>query len=183
MRMGAVHLTVSDLDRSLAYYEQAIGLRAPRARQRHGAARYGRGGPARAHRAAGCAVRRGILGPLPLRAPPPGARRSRQLAEARRTRRRPSHRHVGSPRQRGAVPPRPRLPRDRDLRRPAARDVGGQGRPDDDDDPARHRRPRSRGRRRPVRRASRRERRWGTSTSASRTSRRRSSSGSATASS
>src|SRR5947209_1830032 len=26
-RMGAVHLTVADLDRSLAYYEQAIGLR------------------------------------------------------------------------------------------------------------------------------------------------------------
>src|SRR3954451_6893507 len=27
MRMGAVHLTVADLDRSLAYYETQIGLR------------------------------------------------------------------------------------------------------------------------------------------------------------
>jgi catechol 2,3-dioxygenase len=27
MRMGSVHLTVADLDRSLAYYEQSIGLR------------------------------------------------------------------------------------------------------------------------------------------------------------
>ena len=27
MRMGTVHLTVADLGRSLAYYEQAIGLR------------------------------------------------------------------------------------------------------------------------------------------------------------
>src|SRR5205807_9896485 len=27
MRMGAVHLTVADLDRSLAYYERSIGLR------------------------------------------------------------------------------------------------------------------------------------------------------------
>jgi catechol-2,3-dioxygenase len=29
-RVGAVHLTVADLDRSIAYYESAIGLRAQR---------------------------------------------------------------------------------------------------------------------------------------------------------
>ena len=27
LRLGAVHLTVSDLDRSIAFYEDAIGLR------------------------------------------------------------------------------------------------------------------------------------------------------------
>jgi catechol 2,3-dioxygenase len=42
MRMGAVHLTVADLARSLAYYEQAIGLRM-HARD-DGAARLGAGG-------------------------------------------------------------------------------------------------------------------------------------------
>ena len=42
MRMGAVHLTVADLERSLAYYEQAIGLRV-HARE-DGTARLGAGG-------------------------------------------------------------------------------------------------------------------------------------------
>ena len=42
MRMGAVHLTVADLDRSLRYYEQQIGLRV---RERgNGTARVGAGG-------------------------------------------------------------------------------------------------------------------------------------------
>lgn len=42
MRMGAVHLTVADLDRSLAYYEQAIGLRVHE--RENGTARLGTGG-------------------------------------------------------------------------------------------------------------------------------------------
>ncbi|MGZ4333520.1 MAG: VOC family protein [Gaiellaceae bacterium] len=42
MRMGAVHLTVADLDRSLAYYEHAIGLRLHR--RDHGTAALGAGG-------------------------------------------------------------------------------------------------------------------------------------------
>lgn len=42
MRMGAVHLTVADLARSLAYYEQAIGLRAHQ--RDDGVARLGAGG-------------------------------------------------------------------------------------------------------------------------------------------
>ena len=42
MRMGAVHLTVADLERSLAYYERAIGLRV-HARE-DGTARLGAGG-------------------------------------------------------------------------------------------------------------------------------------------
>ena len=35
-RMGAVHLTVADLGRSIDYYESAIGLRVHRARRRAG---------------------------------------------------------------------------------------------------------------------------------------------------
>jgi catechol 2,3-dioxygenase len=42
MRMGAVHLTVSDLDRSLDYYRQAIGLRVHE--RGDGTARLGAGG-------------------------------------------------------------------------------------------------------------------------------------------
>ena len=42
MRMGTVHLTVADLGRSLAYYEQAIGLRAHE--HEDGTARLGTGG-------------------------------------------------------------------------------------------------------------------------------------------
>jgi catechol 2,3-dioxygenase len=42
MRMGAVHLTVSDLDRSIAYYEQGIGLRVHE--RDNGNARLGAGG-------------------------------------------------------------------------------------------------------------------------------------------
>jgi catechol 2,3-dioxygenase len=42
MRMGAVHLTVADLGRSLAYYEQAIGLRVHE--HEDGTARLGTGG-------------------------------------------------------------------------------------------------------------------------------------------
>jgi catechol 2,3-dioxygenase len=42
MRMGAVHLTVADLERSLAYYEQAIGLRVHG--RENGPARLGTGG-------------------------------------------------------------------------------------------------------------------------------------------
>jgi catechol 2,3-dioxygenase len=42
MRMGSVHLTVADLERSLAYYEQAIGLRVHE--RENGTARLGTGG-------------------------------------------------------------------------------------------------------------------------------------------
>jgi catechol 2,3-dioxygenase len=42
MRMGAVHLTVADLDRSLAYYRDAIGLRVHD--REDGSARLGAGG-------------------------------------------------------------------------------------------------------------------------------------------
>ena len=42
MRMGAVHLTVADLDRSVAYYERAIGLRVNE--RENGTAQLGVGG-------------------------------------------------------------------------------------------------------------------------------------------
>ena len=42
MRMGAVHITVADLERSLSYYEQAIGLRVHE--RENGTARLGAGG-------------------------------------------------------------------------------------------------------------------------------------------
>jgi catechol 2,3-dioxygenase len=42
MRMGAVHLTVADLDRSVTYYEQAVGLRVHE--RENGTARLGTGG-------------------------------------------------------------------------------------------------------------------------------------------
>ena len=42
MRMGAVHLTVADLERSLAYYEHAIGLRVHE--RENGTAKLGTGG-------------------------------------------------------------------------------------------------------------------------------------------
>ena len=84
-RMGAVHLTVADLDRSVAYYEQALGLRAVRERAtaRAALATGGRAaaGPARG---AGRALLAAATRPVPLRAAAARARRPRALAAARR---------------------------------------------------------------------------------------------------
>ena len=57
LRLGPVHLTVSDLDRSVAFYEDAIGLRVHRRKDGVAAIGVGEG-------AAGGSAR----GPLPLRA-------------------------------------------------------------------------------------------------------------------
>ena len=160
--MGAVHLTVSDLDRSLDYYERAIGLETPRER------------PRVAPRSA--AAGRELL----VLVEEPGARPSdpytglyhfallvperpgaRALARARRPRPRLADRALRPLRQRGDLPPRPRRPRDRDLRRPAPRAVGRHRGRADDDAPARRRQPPRRARRpgdRAVRRARRRDR-------------------------
>ena len=55
-RMGAVHLTVADLDRSIAYYETAIGLRVHEREGGRAALGHRRRGSARADRAAGRAA-------------------------------------------------------------------------------------------------------------------------------
>ena len=158
--MGAVHLTVSDLARSLDYYERAIGLETLES----GA------GPAPRSAAAG----RELL----VLVEEPGARPSdpstglyhfallvperpalaRWLAHAARDRV-SLDRALRPLRERGDLPPRPGRARDRDLRRPAARAVGRHRRRADDDPPARRRQPPRRARRprdRAVRRARRR---------------------------
>ena len=77
----------------------------------------------------------------------PRARGPRALARARRARRRGADRRLRPRRQRGALPARPRPPRHRDLRRPAARAVGGRGRPAADHGAARRGRAAGRARR------------------------------------
>ena len=86
--MGAVHLTVADLERSLEYYRDVDRPRGAGARATAGAT-LGAGGdaPARARRGAGRAAGAGAHGPLPLRAAAARPPQPRALARARRARR------------------------------------------------------------------------------------------------
>ena len=78
-RMGAVHLSVSDLERSVAYYERAIGLRVHG--RGDGRAALGAGGEDLLvlARGAGRAARARLLRPLPLR---PARARARPTSPA-----------------------------------------------------------------------------------------------------
>ncbi len=172
-RLGAVHLTVTDLDRSVAFYQDAIGLRLHQ--REDPAAAMGAGGDdlARPRRGAGRPSRRPPRRPLPLRpadAEPRGARprapAPRRDAHADRGRLRPRH-------LRGDLPSRPRRQRHRARRRPPARGRGRRcetlGRPDPldldgllgtlgDAEPVRARRPRHDRRPRPPARERHRRR-------------------------
>ena len=124
LTLGPVSLTVSDLDRSVAWYQRALGLRvhAPRGDDRR------RSATARATvvvlaRGPAGAPRRPPRRPLPLRAAlpdPRGARPRRDAAvgdaDADPGRLRPRH-------PRGDLPARPRRQRHRARRRPPARAV------------------------------------------------------------
>ena len=127
--LGPVHLQVSDLARSLDYYQRVIGLRAEETadgngrpngtRRRSGAGRPPH--PAWRHTSAARRVR-----PLSLRTaatrsgcPWPFCFRPGQAAD--------SGRHGGSPRERGLVPLGPRWAGYRDLRRSTARDMATSG--------------------------------------------------------
>lgn len=84
LRLGPVHLTVSDLERSIPYYEDAIGLRLHRREDGVAAMGVGEEDLIVLHEAPG-APRRAPRGPLPLRAAVPiprgaGARRAGRLA-------------------------------------------------------------------------------------------------------
>src|ERR671938_321285 len=71
-----------------------------------------------------------------------GPRRAGALAGARRARPRAARGHVRPPRERGDLPARSRLARDRDLPRPAAAGMAARGRRDPDGHAAaRHRGP------------------------------------------
>ncbi len=145
--MGAVHLTVSELERSVAYYRQTIGLDV--------LDRGGRRCPARCRctRAAGARGGSGstaglrLHGPLPLRAPRARAPRPRTLARACSARPCSARRPLRPLRQRGDLPERPGRARDRDLLRSPARGLGRTGGGEDDDAPSGHRRPPVRARR------------------------------------
>ena len=76
LRLGAVHLTVTDLDRSVAFYQDALGLRQHRRDGRRRRARRRRRGPRRAARGARRPPRRPPRRPLPLRAAVPRRARS-----------------------------------------------------------------------------------------------------------
>ena len=125
--MGPVDLTVADLERSLDYYRRVDRARAcsTKAAVRRGSVQ-ARPSCLQSRRGARRAAGRRLQRPLPLRAAPAGARRPRRLARARRPRGRSADRSVRPLRQRGALPSRPGPPRDRDLRRPPTRAVGGQ---------------------------------------------------------
>ena len=84
LRLGAVHLTVTDLDRSVGFYQDAIGLQLARARGRRRRAGRRRRGPARAPRGAVRAARRPPRRALPLRAAAPEPRGAGPRARAPR---------------------------------------------------------------------------------------------------
>ena len=129
LRLGAAHLTVADLDRSVAFYQDALGLRQHR---RDGAvAALGAGGEDlhRAARGAGRPARRPPRRPLPLRAAVPVARGARPRGPAARGDPHADRRRVRPRRVGGDLPARPGRQRDRALRRPPARRVAaGRGR-------------------------------------------------------
>ena len=128
--MGPVRLRVGDLDRMAAFYERAIGLRGlgrgpSEALLGTGDGRVlvelegdpvGPGPPARSH------------GPLPPGDPRPGPGRPGRRAAPGGRRGLVVHGRVGPPRERGALPRRPRGQRHRDLPRPPARGVAARRR-------------------------------------------------------
>ena len=125
MQLGATHLTVSDLDRSVAFYEDAIGLRVHRHED-------GGGGPRRRRRRR-AGARTSSRAPGPPAATPASTTRA---AVSRRARSWPARRCAWSrhrdadrgrvrPRHaRGDLPARPRRQRPRAGRRPPARARG-----------------------------------------------------------
>ena len=146
-RPGPVHLTVSDLARSLDYYRSSIGLSV--LEQGPGRARLGADGngllvlveePGRASGGR-------LHGPVPLRAARPRAPRACRAGSPTRRATASRSSALRPLRQRGAVPLRPRRPRDRDLLGPPARGLGGPGRRAADDAAARRRRSPRRARR------------------------------------
>ena len=166
-RIGAVHLSVSDLARSVAYYEQRDR---PRVHGRgDGRAALGAGGEELLVlvEEPGARPARGYSGLYHFALlVPERADLARWLAHAARERV-PLVGVVRPLRQRGDLPQRPRRARDRGLLGPAARGLGGPGRRADDDAAARRRRPARRARRPAlgaVRRPRRRDGRWATST-------------------
>ena len=124
--MGAVHLTVGDLERSLEYYREAIGLRC---------SRKARSGDARAPASDELLVLVEEPGARPAPATPasttspcccPSAR-SRALARPRRCASGCGCRAVGPLRERGDLPQRSGQARHRDLLGPPARALGRAG--------------------------------------------------------
>ena len=148
--VGAVHLTVGDLERSLDYYRDAIGLSVPSASD--GGASLGAGGRELLVlvEEPGARPANGHTGLYHFALLVPERADLAALARARRARPRAADRPLRSLRQRGDLPPRPRPPRDRDLLRTGRASVWeGQVRErmttlplDVDEPPRRARRPR-----------------------------------------
>ena len=120
LRLGAVHLTVKNLDRSIAFYKDAIGLRLHHARIGSGDGRR-RGGPARPVRGAGSAAGGEARGTLPLRAALPLPRGAGARGVAPRGDADPDTGCLRPRHPRGHLPSRPRRQRHRACRRPSAR--------------------------------------------------------------
>ena len=120
-RMGAVHLTVGDLDRSLRYYGGQVGLGL--IRREGGRASLGAGDTELDLVEEPGAAGRTLRGPLPLRPARAGARGSGCAGSPTLRASASAGGDVGPLRQRGDLPHRPRRARDRDLPRPAAREV------------------------------------------------------------
>ena len=125
-RMGAVHLSVADLERSRVVLR--VRARAARDARGDGATVDARRRPAGADRGAGRGARGRLRRAVPLRAARARAGRPRALARARGALAGAADRAVGSLRQRGDLPARPRRARDRGLLGPAARALGRPGR-------------------------------------------------------
>ena len=123
LRLGAVHLTVADLDRSAAFYQDSLGPPAAPPRGSRRRVRRRRGRPRRAARGAGRAPRRPPRRPLPLRAALSRARGARARSPAPRGHAHADLRRLRPRRLGGDLPARPRRQRDRALRRPPARGV------------------------------------------------------------
>ena len=125
--MGLVELSVSDLDRSLAYWQDAIGLRV--LSRENGTAELGADATplVRFVEEPGARPAQGYTGLFHVALLVPDRPSLGALPRARRPRADPTDRALRPRRERGDLPPRPGLPRDRDLRRPPARAVGGPG--------------------------------------------------------
>ena len=125
--MGAVHLSVSDLERSLDYYRESIGLEL--LAREAGEARLGAGGREllRLLESPGARPADGYSGLFHFALlVPERADLARWLAHAARGAG-SAHRRLRSLRQRGALPARSRPSRHRDLLRSPARALGGAG--------------------------------------------------------
>ena len=128
LRLGPVHLTVTDLDRSVAWYQESLGLRV----HRHdaGEARLGDGEATTLVLVEEPQARRPgrTAGPLPLRAAVPVARGARPRGRPPLARPDADPGRLGPRDARGDLPRRPGRQRHRARRGPAARplaDAGG----------------------------------------------------------